>query len=72
MYPVMQFLIKKVIETREETGDLLRMYSESQFGKSYKMPNDVEFNSRKPVCTSSPSHTILSKKQEEKQTYANN
>jgi hypothetical protein len=54
IYPVMQFLIKKVIETREETGDLLRMYSESQFGKSYKMPNDIEFDRRKSVCTTLP------------------
>eukprot|EP00026_Physarum_polycephalum_P003838 Phypoly_transcript_03854.p1 GENE.Phypoly_transcript_03854~~Phypoly_transcript_03854.p1 ORF type:complete len:610 (+),score=129.54 Phypoly_transcript_03854:253-2082(+) len=52
IYPVIQFLIKKVIETREETGDLLRMYSESQFGKSYKMPNDVEFDRRKPTAVS--------------------
>ncbi len=49
LYPVIQFLIKKVIETREETGDLLRMYSESQFGKTYKMPEDIDFEKRKPV-----------------------
>jgi len=47
IFPVIQWLVKKVIETRSETGDLLRMFSESQFKKTYKsqpFPNDVEFN----------------------------
>jgi hypothetical protein len=47
LFPVIQWLIKKVIETREETGDLLRMYSESQFNKSFQMPQDIEFKQRK-------------------------
>jgi len=31
IYPVIQWLVKKVIETRAETGDLLRLFSESRF-----------------------------------------
>ncbi len=45
IFPVVQWLVKKVIETRKETGDLLRLFSESQFKKRYKkMPTDVEYN----------------------------
>jgi len=50
LFPIIQWLIKKVIETREETGDLVRMYSESQFKKSFKMPQDVDFDTRKPTA----------------------
>ena len=41
IFPVIQWLVKKVIETREETGDHIRAYSISQFNKFYKMPQDV-------------------------------
>lgn len=50
LFPIIQWLIKKVIETREETGDLVRMYSESQFSKNFKMPQDVDFDNRKPTA----------------------
>jgi hypothetical protein len=50
IFPVIQWLVKKVIETREETGDLMRIYSESQFAKGHKLPEDQEFDSRKEVA----------------------
>lgn len=49
IYPVVQWLVKKVIETREETGDLMRKYSESQFMKKNKMPTDLQFEAIKGV-----------------------
>eukprot|EP01132_Coremiostelium_polycephalum_P002788 gene2788-3467_t len=42
LFPIIRWLIAKVIETREETGDLLRMYSESMFSKDYSSPIDIE------------------------------
>ncbi|EFA78673.1 hypothetical protein PPL_08132 [Heterostelium album PN500] len=42
LFPIIRWLIAKVIETREETGDLLRMYSQSMFNKDFKTPADVE------------------------------
>lgn len=41
IFPVIQWLVKKVIETREEMGDHIRAYSISQFNKFYKMPQDI-------------------------------
>eukprot|EP01105_Mastigella_eilhardi_P003207 TRINITY_DN1412_c0_g2_i3.p1 TRINITY_DN1412_c0_g2~~TRINITY_DN1412_c0_g2_i3.p1 ORF type:complete len:514 (+),score=166.55 TRINITY_DN1412_c0_g2_i3:50-1591(+) len=41
IFPVVQWLIKKVMETREERGDLVRQFSESQFRKSYAMPEEA-------------------------------
>ncbi|KYQ90201.1 hypothetical protein DLAC_08800 [Tieghemostelium lacteum] len=43
LFPIIRWLIAKVIETREETGDLLRLYSESMFNKDYQSPYDIEF-----------------------------
>eukprot|EP00179_Madagascaria_erythrocladioides_P000020 CAMPEP_0198311964 /NCGR_PEP_ID=MMETSP1450-20131203/3534_1 /TAXON_ID=753684 ORGANISM="Madagascaria erythrocladiodes, Strain CCMP3234" /NCGR_SAMPLE_ID=MMETSP1450 /ASSEMBLY_ACC=CAM_ASM_001115 /LENGTH=209 /DNA_ID=CAMNT_0044014885 /DNA_START=105 /DNA_END=731 /DNA_ORIENTATION=+ len=43
IFPVIQWLIKKVIEVREETGDLVRAYSVEQFGKQYTAPDDEQF-----------------------------
>ena len=40
MFPVIQWLVKIVIKTREETGDLLRVFSESQFNKRNQLPDD--------------------------------
>jgi len=42
LFPIIRWLIAKVIETREETGDLLRMYSESMFNKEYRAPTDEQ------------------------------
>ena len=33
LFPVIRWLVKSVIETREATGDLVRLFSELQFGK---------------------------------------
>eukprot|EP01133_Synstelium_polycarpum_P018015 gene18015-21500_t len=41
LFPIIRWLIAKVIETREETGDLLRMYSESMFNKDHTTPSDA-------------------------------
>ncbi len=42
IFPVVQWLVKKVIETREETGDLMRQYSESLFTKCFALPGENE------------------------------
>jgi len=47
IFPVIQWLVKRVLEVREETGDLLRVISESVFGKDYKLPSDIDFENRK-------------------------
>ncbi|XP_055008214.1 LOW QUALITY PROTEIN: coiled-coil domain-containing protein 93 [Boleophthalmus pectinirostris] len=47
IYPVIQWLVKRAIETREEMGDYVRAYSISQFNKTHKLPEDVEFEKRK-------------------------
>jgi len=47
IFPVIQWLVKKVIETREETGDLIRFFSESQFNKTYQLPQDAQFEEHK-------------------------
>ena len=41
MYPVLQWLVKKVLETREEMSDYIRNYSESQFNKERQTPEDI-------------------------------
>jgi len=40
IYPVMQWLVKKVLETREEMSDYIRNFSESQFSKTRSTPRD--------------------------------
>lgn len=40
VFPVVQWLVKRAIETREETGDYVRAYSILQFNKSHKTPED--------------------------------
>lgn len=40
LFPVIQWLVRKVIETRLLTGDLVRALSVSQFSKSYTLPED--------------------------------
>lgn len=52
IFPVIQWLVTKVIETREETGDLLRKFSMWQFNKNQKLPSDEEFEQRKPGAVS--------------------
>ncbi|XP_076602525.1 coiled-coil domain-containing protein 93 isoform X2 [Chaetodon auriga] len=47
IFPVIQWLVKRAIETREEMGDYVRAYSISQFHKTHSLPEDEEFLQRK-------------------------
>eukprot|EP00117_Sycon_ciliatum_P001336 scpid63955/ scgid7041/ Coiled-coil domain-containing protein 93 len=47
IFPVVQWLVKQAIETREEMGDYIRSFSESQFNKEHLLPQDVDFEQRK-------------------------
>ncbi|XP_040835044.1 coiled-coil domain-containing protein 93 [Ochotona curzoniae] len=47
IFPVVQWLVKRAIETKEEMGDYIRSYSISQFQKNYSLPEDDEFVKRK-------------------------
>lgn len=47
IFPVIQWLVKRAIETREEMGDYVRAYSISQFQKSHVLPEDEEFLQRR-------------------------
>uniref|UniRef100_A0A1A7X1V8 Coiled-coil domain-containing protein 93 n=1 Tax=Iconisemion striatum TaxID=60296 RepID=A0A1A7X1V8_9TELE len=47
IFPVIQWLVKRAIETREEMGDYVRSYSVSQFQKTHSLPEDEEFFQRK-------------------------
>ncbi|XP_032423080.1 coiled-coil domain-containing protein 93 isoform X2 [Xiphophorus hellerii] len=47
IFPVIQWLVKRAIETREEMGDYVRAYSISQFQKSHSFPEDQELLQRK-------------------------
>uniref|UniRef100_A0AAQ4QDA8 Coiled-coil domain-containing protein 93 n=1 Tax=Gasterosteus aculeatus aculeatus TaxID=481459 RepID=A0AAQ4QDA8_GASAC len=38
IFPVIQWLVKRAIETREEMGDYVRAYSISQFQKTHRLP----------------------------------
>uniref|UniRef100_A0A7N6A0D8 Coiled-coil domain-containing protein 93 n=1 Tax=Anabas testudineus TaxID=64144 RepID=A0A7N6A0D8_ANATE len=47
IFPVIQWLVKRAIETKEEMGDYVRAYSISQFHKTHSLPEDEEFLQRK-------------------------
>ncbi|XP_071341191.1 coiled-coil domain-containing protein 93 isoform X2 [Trachinotus anak] len=47
IFPVIQWLVKRAIETREEMGDYVRAYSISQFVKTHSLPEDQEFLQRR-------------------------
>jgi len=47
IYPVMQWLVKKVLETREEMSDYIRNFSEIQFSKDHLAPEDIAYNEKK-------------------------
>uniref|UniRef100_A0A9L0IKN4 Coiled-coil domain-containing protein 93 n=1 Tax=Equus asinus TaxID=9793 RepID=A0A9L0IKN4_EQUAS len=47
IFPVIQWLVKRAIETKEEMGDYIRSYSVSQFQKTYSLPEDDDFLKRK-------------------------
>lgn len=46
IFPVIQWLVKRAIATREELGDRIRAYSIMQFHKKHIMPQDVEKEDR--------------------------
>lgn len=47
IFPVIQWLVRKVIETRLLTGDQVRQLSVSQFGKSFLLPEDSKLGENK-------------------------
>uniref|UniRef100_A0A4W6E0C4 Coiled-coil domain-containing protein 93 n=1 Tax=Lates calcarifer TaxID=8187 RepID=A0A4W6E0C4_LATCA len=47
IFPVIQWLVKRAIETREEMGDYVRAYSISQFQKTHSLPENVYKPQRK-------------------------
>ncbi|XP_030642005.1 coiled-coil domain-containing protein 93 [Chanos chanos] len=47
IFPVVQWLVKRAIETREEMGDYVRAYSIAQFQKTHSLAEDEEFVQRK-------------------------
>eukprot|EP00106_Octopus_bimaculoides_P022968 XP_014790410.1 PREDICTED: coiled-coil domain-containing protein 93-like [Octopus bimaculoides] len=47
IFPVVQWLVKRALETREEVGDTIRAYSIYQFNRNNKMPQDEKFDSTK-------------------------
>ncbi|KAG1680461.1 Coiled-coil domain-containing protein 93 [Nymphon striatum] len=49
IFPVIRWLVKKAIETRQETGDLIRAFSISQFNKNMKTPLDVQYDETKSI-----------------------
>ena len=51
IFPVIQWLVKRAIETREEFGDYIRSYSVSQYSKFHTTPDELEFESRKDNAT---------------------
>lgn len=55
IYPVVQWLVKRAVETKEEMGDFIRAFSVSQFNKNHKTPEDVVFDSLKDKATESVS-----------------
>uniref|UniRef100_A0A4W3HIA0 Coiled-coil domain-containing protein 93 n=1 Tax=Callorhinchus milii TaxID=7868 RepID=A0A4W3HIA0_CALMI len=47
IFPVVQWLVKRAIETREEMGDYIRSFSVSQFQKNHSLLEDNDFKQRK-------------------------
>ncbi|EDO46239.1 predicted protein, partial [Nematostella vectensis] len=56
IFPVVQWLVKRTIERKEEMGDYIREFSVSQFNKFHSTPQDDEFKERKPKCLETMSH----------------
>ena len=46
IFPVIQWLVKRAIATREELGDKIRAFSLMQFHKKHRMPQDDEKSER--------------------------
>eukprot|EP00124_Ichthyophonus_hoferi_P000408 Ihof_evm1s15 gene=Ihof_evmTU1s15 len=49
IYPIMQWLAHKVIETRQLLGDYVRLFAEAQFAKLHIHRPDVEASMRAPI-----------------------
>ncbi|KAG7259933.1 hypothetical protein CRUP_014142, partial [Coryphaenoides rupestris] len=47
IFPVIQWLVKRAIETREEMGDHVRAFSIAQFHKTHSFPEDEDFLQKK-------------------------
>uniref|UniRef100_A0A8C5WDQ4 Coiled-coil domain-containing protein 93 n=1 Tax=Leptobrachium leishanense TaxID=445787 RepID=A0A8C5WDQ4_9ANUR len=47
IFPVIQWLVKRAIETRQEMGDYIRSYSVFQFHKEHSLPDDELFAQRR-------------------------
>ncbi|RDD45817.1 Coiled-coil domain-containing protein 93 [Trichoplax sp. H2] len=47
IYPVVQWLVKQALETRQETGNVTRKISELNFAKSYRAPEDDQYADKK-------------------------
>ncbi|XP_038607473.1 coiled-coil domain-containing protein 93 isoform X2 [Tachyglossus aculeatus] len=43
IFPVVQWLVKRAIESREESGDYVRSFSVTQFQKTHCLPEDVDY-----------------------------
>lgn len=40
LFPVVQWLVRRVIETRAQTGNIIRAFSEFEFGKIFRLPEE--------------------------------
>ncbi|NP_001085446.1 coiled-coil domain-containing protein 93 [Xenopus laevis] len=58
IFPVIQWLVKRAIETRQEMGDYIRSYSVSQFQKEHSLPEDQEFEHRREKAVRTLSETL--------------
>ncbi|XP_053553988.1 coiled-coil domain-containing protein 93 isoform X2 [Bombina bombina] len=58
IFPVIQWLVKRAIETRQEMGDYIRSYSISQFQKDHSLPEDDEFVNKKEQAMKSLTDTF--------------
>lgn len=66
IYPVVQWLVKRAIETREELGDYIRNFSVSQFNKNHSTPEDEAFLTVKEKATSTVAEVKSAYKPERK------
>ncbi|KAJ5068737.1 coiled-coil domain-containing protein [Anaeramoeba ignava] len=48
IFPVIQWLVRQVLEIREETGDIIKQFSIHQFHNNYSLPSDTNFDQSFP------------------------
>jgi hypothetical protein len=53
IFPVVQWLVKKVLEVREEMGDSVRRYSDFVFSEDFSIPEEREAELRHVSCSAS-------------------